>query len=247
MPIKKKLFILFLLIIFILGLYATMFFSIENCKDCKENMENGDNNEDASCPDVLIKKEDKILLYNSKDPSSVNNPMTLSNLDEYIKYLEAQREKGINCAVLYLQQETNTQGEDVYRVRPSPFEMEGGLPSNTNLSENDQNKINKAIQVIDGHRDNPKYNTNQHAGFDAHGQHVGEYTELDQIHDSTKKNKLSDNPMDPNWAGTEYTKNAVKSGKYKDNEIYKPVFFKPKTVYYPDKNAPMGGPKDILE
>ena len=247
MPIKKKLFILFLLIIFILGLYATMFFSIENCKDCKENMENGDNNEDASCPDVLIKKEDKILLYNSKDPSSVNNPMTLSNLDEYIKYLEAQREKGINCAVLYLQQETNTQGEDVYRVRPSPFEMEGGLPSNTNLSENDQNKINKAISVLDGHRDNETYNTNQHAGFDAHGQHVGEYTELDQIHDNTKKNKLSDNPMDPNWAGTEYTKNAVKSGKYKDNEIYKPVFFKPKTVYYPDKNAPMGGPKDILE
>lgn len=224
-----------------------MFFSIENCKDCKENMENGDNNEDASCPDVLIKKEDKILLYNSKDPSSVNNPMTLSNLDEYIKYLEAQREKGINCAVLYLQQETNTQGEDVYRVRPSPFEMEGGLPSNTNLSENDQNKINKAISVLDGHRDNETYNTNQHAGFDAHGQHVGEYTELDQIHDNTKKNKLSDNPMDPNWAGTEYTKNAVKSGKYKDNEIYKPVFFKPKTVYYPDKNAPMGGPKDILE
>jgi hypothetical protein len=247
MQIKKNLFLLALILIFILGLYATMFFKIDICSDCKENMENANDTDESSCPDVLIKKDDQILLYNSKDPSSENNPRVLSNLDEYIKYLETQREKGINCPVLYLQQESNAQGEDVYRVRPSPFEMEGGLPSNANLSEGDKNKINNAIRVLDGHRDNAQYNTNQHAGFDAHGQHVGEYTELDELHNSTKKNKHSDNPMDPNWAGTEYTKNAVKSGKYKDNEIYKPVFFKPKTVYYPDKDAPMGGPKDILE
>lgn len=227
-----------------------MFFKIDICKDCKENMENAtdsDDSQESSCPDVLIKKEDKILLYNSKDPSNENNPRILSNLDEYIKYLETQREKGINCAVLFLQQETNAQGKDVYRVRPSPFDMEGGLPSNPNLNEADKNKMNKAIRVLDRHRDDEQYDTQQHAGFDAHGQDIGEYTELDELHDSTKKNKHSDNPMDSNWAGTEYTKNAVKSGKYKDNEIYKPVFFKPKTVYYPDKNAPLGGPKDILE
>ena len=31
--------------------------------------------------------------------------------------------------VLFLQEETNAQGEDVFRVRPSPFDLQGGLPS----------------------------------------------------------------------------------------------------------------------
>ena len=115
MQIKKNLFLLALILTFILGLYATMFFKIDICSDCKENMENANDTDESSCPDVLIKKDDQILLYNSKDPSSENNPRVLSNLDEYIKYLETQREKGINCPVLYLQQESNAQGEDVIR------------------------------------------------------------------------------------------------------------------------------------
>ena len=42
--------------------------------------------------------------------------------------------------------------------------------------------------------------------------------------DSTSAKKISDNPMDSNWAGTTYTQQMVDSGKYEKREITKPVF-----------------------
>ena len=94
-------------------------------------MENKDNN----CPDLLIRKGNALLLYNTSKPKDDTNPIPFANLDEYIYYLEAQRKLGNTCPVLYLQEETNAQGEDVYRVRPSPFEQEGGLPTITDINK----------------------------------------------------------------------------------------------------------------
>jgi len=75
-------------------------------------------------------------LYNSKQPVQAGvNPITFSSLDEYIYYIKVQRYKyGQYCPVLYLQQETNAQGQDVYRMRPSPFNPQAGLP--TQLQQN---------------------------------------------------------------------------------------------------------------
>jgi len=73
---------------------------------------------------------------------------------------------------------------------------------------------------MDASRENGQYNENEYAGFDPYGQHIGQYTDLDKIHDSTMLgNKISDNPMDVNWGGVLYTHDAVVSGKYKENEI----------------------------
>ena len=55
------------------------------------------------------------------------------------------------------------------------------------------------------------------------GLHIGQYTVLDAIHDSTYKGQsLSENPMDSNWGGVLYTKDAVDTGKYKENEVVPP-------------------------
>jgi hypothetical protein len=51
--------------------------------------------------------------------------------------------------------------------------------------------------------------------------YVGVYTELDKIHDSTKLQGDSDNPMDPNWGGVKYTSSQIKAGVYKENEVLK--------------------------
>jgi len=40
---------------------------------------------------------------------------------------------------------------------------------------------------------------------------------LDAMYHSPEK--ISDNPMDPNWGGVQYSREVVDSGKYKDNEI----------------------------
>ena len=55
----------------------------------KENMENN-----TSCPNLLIKKGNMLLLYNKNKPEDDTNPMPFFNLDEYINYLEMQKEKG---------------------------------------------------------------------------------------------------------------------------------------------------------
>jgi hypothetical protein len=59
-------------------------------------------------------------------------------------------------------------------------------------------------------------------------------------------NQISDNPMDPNWAGTTYTQQMVDSGKYDENNITRAVLFTPKTAFYPTipNNSPP--PIDVL-
>ena len=237
---KSKIITLILIIIFIIGLYVTVYFN--NPYSSKESMVNVS----SKCPNMLVKKGNVLLLYNSNQPISDSNPIPFFNLDEYINYLEIQKEKGVDCPVLFLQHENNAQGKDEYRIRPSPFEMEGGLPTGNNLTEDDLKKIDEAVKVIDSTRDNLPYNKNAYTGFDAHGQHIGEYTQLDALHDSTGSRKISDNPMDENWAGTTYTQQMVESGKYEGNEIRKPVFFNPKTVFDPSAPSLFPPPKDIL-
>ena len=93
----------------------------------------------------------------------------------------------------------------------------------------------KPIKVIDATRDNGPYNKGQFAGFDPYGLHIGEYTEVDAIHDSTAlKQSISENPMDANWGGVQTTENAVRVGNYIDRYVSKPMYFTPKTSYLPD-------------
>ena len=213
---------------FLLGLYVTVFFDVT-----KESMETND------CPDFLIKQGSSLLLYNTKKPTGPNNPLPFFNLDEYIHHVEQQKRKGINCPVLFLQEEINAQGKNVYRIRPNPFDQEGGLPTDFVNPEEVGN-------YNDASRDNPPYNQNMYPSFDPLGTDVGQYTILDAVHDMTGSNKISDNPMDTNWAGITYTQQMVDSGKYEKREITKPTLFKPKTVFYKNIQHPEGPPRDFL-
>jgi hypothetical protein len=235
----KNAFIVFLLIVFLSGVYAIISFNQNS------NTEDFNSQEQPSkCPNLLIQKGNSLLLYNTTQPIVDNvNPIPFFNLDEYINYLEMQRKKGINCPVLFLQQESNAQGEDVYRMRPSPFDLQGGLSQMNTVT---QSTISPVIQVADADRENMPYNKNNYAGFDPHNQYEGEYTNLDVIHDSTQDHKISDNPMDPNWAGVQYTQQMIDSGKYAENNITQTLLFQPKTVFYPMINGPYPQPVDVI-
>jgi len=362
----------------------------------------------VNCPNVLIRKGNLLLLINThQEPEEGTNPVIFNHLDDYIHYVKTQRETYDNyCPVLFLQEESNAQGENVYRVRPGPFDQQGGAPSpNVAMSEikgilsffkrapssettfvddsakitapspfnkddvntndgfvttgegylntpsetsetfvgfsyspeisgvdfvngatpyvSDNNKLNRVenistenamnlpivptnemndiqlyqksnysapptsirysegmtpndsqdslppltppanvpmyklpiqtqlfngslgpyvgtpvdqisantdvtrnvVPALDASRDDAPYNQNQYPGFDPYGQDIGNYTNVDQIHDSTKKQgTVSDNPMDPNWGGVLYTRQQVMSGKYDDNEVTKPIY-----------------------
>ena len=216
---NTKLVLVFSLIVFLAGLYYyTSFEGLETMT--------------KSCPDVLIRKGNTLLLYNSK---TNEDPLPFYNLDEYINYLEIQRNKGIDCPVLFLQYETTAQGKDVYRMRPSPFDLQAGTPPNIDptLFGKMSSIDGTPIQVLDATRDG-KYNQGLFAGFDPYGLHVGQRTELDVIHESTGMKPESENPMDFNWGGVQVTENAVRSGAYADRYVSKPLYFTPKTTYLPD-------------
>ena len=85
----------------------------------------------SNCPNVLIRKGNLLLLINThRPPEDGTNPVIFNHLDDYIHYVKVQRETNNNyCPVLFLQEESNAQGQNVYRVRPGPFDQQGGAPS----------------------------------------------------------------------------------------------------------------------
>ena len=234
----KNGFIIFMLITFILGIVSILEQPEPNEYN-KEAFSQLENMVSDNCPDMLVQKGDILALYNSKLPKEEGkNPLMFHTLDEYIIHLENQRTGGIDCPVLYLRQENDAQGNDVYRVRPSPFELEGGVPAT--------NGITNPIQVQDANRVNQPFNANNYPGFDPTGQYVGVYTNIDAIHDSTLQQATSDNPMDPNWGGTQYTKNVVDGGKYAGREVARPVLTATKVSFDPTLPTNLTNPIDVI-
>lgn len=209
---------LFLIIVFFSGLYVYSTKKIDTLfSNSREGMQSS-----SSCPTLLIKQGNAIILYNPKEPQSVSNPLPFFNLQEYTNYLEQQRKNGIHCPILYLQQENDTQGNDVYRIRPNPFDVQGGLPYVPNLVNNIPQQMVNPIPIMDADRAFPPYNQGNYPGVDAMGLFVGQYTELDRIHDSTSTQPISANPLDTNWGGVQYTQKLIDSGVYNDNNVYPP-------------------------
>jgi hypothetical protein len=190
----------------------------------KEELQNAEE-KNAKCPNVLVRNGNILLLYNTMDVHD-EIPIQFNSLDEYTEYLKNQRNKGIYCPVLYVQNENDVQGNDVYRIRPSPFDQAGGIIPITVAQNNQQTQISypPALPLVDSNVDNPPFNANNYPGFDPYGLQIGEFTVLDAVHYSTAANNLSDNPMDPNWGGVQYSQSVVDSGKYIDNNVQPPNF-----------------------
>jgi hypothetical protein len=208
--------IVFLIVVFSLVLLASSV--MREPMQTQTQPESKSKGSSIKCPKVLIKKGEQLILYDDAN----NEIQNFASLDEYIDYLKNERARGISCPVLFLQKENDTQGRDVYRVRPGVFDQQGGMAP-----------VDIA-PIIDANRKSKIYNVNNYPGFDPLGLQIGVYTQLDAVHDSTEKAKTSDNPMDTNWGGVEFTQDAVESGKYEDNEVGRPTYFNPKTQFFPN-------------
>jgi hypothetical protein len=181
---------------------------------------------DTHCPNMLVRNGNRLVLFNSnkKKISSFNN------LEEYEKYLIDQQKKGFHCPVLYIQEENNAQGNDIYKMYSDPFQIQSGIMNMplSNTMESMDSEI-KPIVILDANRDNYPYNANNYPGFDPSGLNVGEFTTVDAVHNSTQYEKKNDNAMDTNWQGVIKSRESVATGKYIDNEVNK--------VTYPNKNG----------
>lgn len=113
--------------VFFLGLYVYLKFPT------KESFIDNSNTT-TQCQDLLLQEGSNFYLFNSNLATETGkNPIKFSSLGEYTDFVELQRSQGIHCPILYLQQAFDTQGETVFKVRPSPTNLQGGLPDLTLL------------------------------------------------------------------------------------------------------------------
>lgn len=203
---------LFIIIIFLAGLY----FYIRYTSNPKMLEGLTTINGELRCPNLLIQKGTKYYLYNSNLAQVPGvNPIEFNDLEEYTEFLEWQRGAGIRCPVLYVQNTYDAQGNRVYKVRPSVTELEGGLPPTTSVPL----PLKFETPLVDATRSDSPYNQGGYPAFDQSSYYVGAITPLDQIKNSNYNMLYSDNAMDPNWGGPEYTQSLTDAGYYKANEV----------------------------
>jgi hypothetical protein len=198
--------ILLMIIVFLAGIY---FYAKYGDPKMLEGLTN--NTKQPRCPNMLIQKGSRFYLYNSKVAKVPGvNPIEFDNLEDYTEFIDWQKSQGIRCPVLYLQQTYDAQGNEVYKVRPSVSELQGGLPPSL--------PINPTL-LVDATRNDKPYNVNSYPGYDQTSYYVGTTTPLDKMNAKQEASAVSPDPMDPNWGGAEYTQKLVDSGYYAGNEV----------------------------
>jgi hypothetical protein len=198
-----------ILAMFVIGLLFTMTHTSKSVQEAFEGTYDSNPNQNR-CPNILIQKGSSLYLHNSRLANVPGvNPLKFNNLEEYVEFTDWQRGQGIRCPVLYLQHSFDTQGNPVYRIRPSPLNLQGGLPpvaSAGAVSANANANANANADNADNAGSYPAFDPMEPNAGSAKGQ--------------TRKLKgLSANPMDPNWGGDAYTQSLIDAGKYSGDEV----------------------------
>lgn len=168
-------------------------------------------NASGKCPNLLIKKDGAYYLKNTAKPGET--PIKFNALDDYIKFVDWQRSRGITCPVLYLQQTADAQGTTSYRMLPDPRHPDVGL----SVEQFPTMEGELRRKLTDASRLGNIFNRGLYPGYDPTNQDIGVETPLDKIF--TSSGPVSDNPMDANWGGVSYSRAVVKSGKYEDENV----------------------------
>ena len=208
--------------LFFMGLYYYLY---------SENLVENFSMSKNKCPNILYQKDNKVFLYNSTKAKVPGvNPISFDNLEEYSEYIDWLRSNGIQCPILYLQKSYDTQDQLVYKIRPSPTELQGGLSEKTIYLKNMQNKMHdespdkdieylyppEELDIIDANNDTD-FNKKMYPSFDPQNLYIGLNTPIDKKFHS--KEKISGNAMDTNWGGVKFTQDKVDKGDYEADEI----------------------------
>ena len=162
--------IIFYTLIFIIGF---IFFLISEKKNLFEPFINN------NCPNILIKKNNSIYLYNSNLAQIPGrNPIIFKNLNEYTEYMKWERNQGIRCPILFLEKNYDTQGNVIYKQN---YLKNINIDNNNNNNSNNNNNKGMDSLLVDANRNNPPYNKNLYPGYDKQNQYVGLKTPLDNI------------------------------------------------------------------
>jgi len=107
----KKYIIIIALLIFIMGI---VFITNDELKAYNEPFVSG------QCPTTMIKNGEQIMVYNPKMAKIPGvNPIILDNLEDYKEYVRWQKKNRLDCPILYLEKVFDTQGQELYEIKPS--------------------------------------------------------------------------------------------------------------------------------
>ena len=136
----------------------------------------------GNCPTTMIKKGDKIMLYNpelAKIPGV--NPLIMNSLKDYKEYVKWQRASGLKCPILHLEKEFDAQGNEQYAIKRSFAGKDQDLQAgalNHNLPV--IQKEPKMDFMLDAQsQNNAIYNQNQLPAYDPYNQNIGRMTKMD--------------------------------------------------------------------
>lgn len=178
----------------------------------------------SSCPNLLVKKDGKIYLYNTRKVNVPGvNPIVFNTLEDYSEFVQWQQANDIHCPILSLEKTYDVQGNESYKVQTDILTPQAGLPPMKlyGLNGGTSQMVTDPTLLTDSGRSDPSYNWNSYPAYDAHGQNIGQTTPQDAVDIAAENNPLypSANPMDPNWGGAEFTQTLVDKGYYKGNEV----------------------------
>jgi len=199
-------YLIYIILSALLGIYFIIHFQTTKPTSILEGYINSDSKKGFTCPDILLQKGIRYYLYNSKLATVPGvNPIEFQNLEDYTEFMEWQRSQGIRCPVLYLQYSYNTQGEPIYKGRPGPSDLQGGLPP---APSNYPAPIPAPSQSIITEDDTTTATAN-----------MGSASAEPQNEASNNLLHNSASAMDDNWGGIQYTQELIDSGVYNGNNV----------------------------
>jgi hypothetical protein len=192
------------MIVFLIGLY---FVTHVSTSDVYETFDIQSQHNNKKCPNILVEKDNMLYLFNKSQPEIPGkNPIIFHNLDEYTEYIKYQRSIGKHCPLLYLQHVYSADGKGKYHIYPSPDDRDGSI------------MFHKPNIRVESKLINAAFNQGSMPSYDDKGHNNGLYTPLDKMFHS--KEYISDNAMDPNWGGIDFsrTQSDVKN-KYRNTML----------------------------
>lgn len=178
------------------------------------------------CPNLLRQEGTSIVLYDLNQPASVLNPAIFTSLDEYAQFVKEQEAKGVKCPVLELQKGiVGSSLSDAPIAPPISTDLEGKRIFN----QGDYPPFDPFNDVVYGEMNNNENMENPEDG-------------------------MSDNPMDTNWGGVQYSAQTLASGKYDGDMVTRPLYYNMKqgtTMLVPgdpgfENPPPNFVPRDLL-
>jgi hypothetical protein len=236
--------IFFLIVLFMIGLFvysrketwkpslSTTFYNPYTLEGMtNKNVEGG-----GDCPNLLVQNGSKFFLYNKNKPEVTGeNPLEFGSLEQYVTYVNKQRMLGNNCPVLYVQNVMGAQGDDIYKVRATPEDPQGGTPPPSSQATDLPSSVTFPQTPYDQkiYMDNLAQSISNNLSV-SQAKNVDKLeltksvltqtpggcpTNVDNIKPLEVKGKTAD-PMTPNWGGPKFSQELIDQGYFAGNEVY---------------------------